>query len=265
MIFLKRLLSLLAVLCFIFLMCGCQQKNEPADIAATTLPVYTFTAQLCHNTDLTVTQVVNQNVSCLHDYTLQVSQARALEAADAVVVSGAGLDEFVFDIIDKKEKIINASANIDLFCSTSHGDEHSHVHDHDPHIWLSPEKATQMANEICSGLCVRFPEYAESFRENLLFLQSRLDALNTYAQNSLGELRCTKLITFHDGFSYFAEACGLSVLKAIEEESGSETSAKELKELIELVQDENIPAIFVERNGSVAAAEIIAILLQKRL
>ena len=44
----------------------------------------------------------------------------------------------------------------------------------------------------------------------------------------------------------------------MEEESGSEASALELRELIELVEAHRLPAIFVERSGSDAAAKIIA-------
>ena len=41
----------------------------------------------------------------------------------------------------------------------------------------------------------------------------------------------TGLVTFHDGFQYFARAYGLPLLAAIEEEAGSEASAKEIVEI----------------------------------
>ena len=44
----------------------------------------------------------------------------------------------------------------------------------------------------------------------------------------------------------------------MEEESGSEASASELKELILLVRQHQIPAIFTEVNGSSSAASVIA-------
>ena len=50
----------------------------------------------------------------------------------------------------------------------------------------------------------------------------------------------------------------MQILKAVEEESGSEASAKELIELIDLVRSNEISAIFTETNGSTSAAEIIA-------
>ena len=44
----------------------------------------------------------------------------------------------------------------------------------------------------------------------------------------------------------------------MEEESGSEASAKELIHLIEEVEHHQLPALFTEKSGSVSAAGIIA-------
>ena len=86
----------------------------------------------------------------------------------------------------------------------------------------------------------------------------KLDALQAYGESELSNIKCRKLITFHDGFSYFAESFDLHIVKAVEEESGSEASAKELIELIDLVKTNQLPAIFTESNGSTSAADIIA-------
>ena len=59
-------------------------------------------------------------------------------------------------------------------------------------------------------------------------------------------------------YGYFADAFGLTILEAVEEESGSEASAKELIHLIEEVEHHSLPAIFTEKSGSVSAASIIA-------
>ena len=67
-----------------------------------------------------------------------------------------------------------------------------------------------------------------------------------------------EILTFHDGFAYLADAFGIEIVEAIEEESGAEASAKELIHLIEEVRHHDIRAIFVETNGSGSAASIIA-------
>ena len=255
----KRLFLLLII--FIFLLSGCARQEAPAKVAATTLPVYEFTARLCEGTDITVARLITENVSCLHDYSLNVRQVKAAEAAELIVISGAGLEEFMEDILSNKSTI-DASVGIDLLESTVHEHEHEHGHGHDheedPHIWLSPANAKIMAANICESLCNQYPMHSETFQSNLKVLFSDLDTLEAYGQAQLSTLRHHDLITFHDGFGYFAEAFGLHILEAVEEESGSEASAQELKHLITVVQEHNLPAIFIEINGSVSAADVIS-------
>ena len=246
-----------ALLALLVLLSGCRSQSQPAQIAATTLPVYEFTSRICADTPLTVTRLVTESVSCLHDYSLNVRQVKAAEAAQVVVISGAGLEDFLDGILDDSD-ILDSSEGITLLHMEEEYD-HDHEdyhHEDDPHIWLSPENAKGMAGNICAGLSRRYPEYADVFSENRDGLLEDLDALQSYGKSSLSDLDCRNLVTFHDGFSYFAQAFDLTILEAVEEESGSEASAQELKHLIGIVHD--LPAIFTERNGSTSAAEVIS-------
>ena len=258
---------LIYIMLLALLMVGCANTGESARIAATTLPVYEFTARICRGTPLTVTQLVTEEVSCLHDYSLNVKQVKAAEAAELIVISGAGLEEFMEDILEGKPTV-DASANIELIMPEEHhhghiheneeSDHDGHDHEQDPHIWLSPANAATMARNICTGLSARYPLHSDVFSANLAALLEELDVLHQYADAELQDLSCRELITFHDGFAYLADACGLTILDAIEEESGSEASAKELIHMIEEVEHHQLPAIFTEKNGSVSAAGIIA-------
>ncbi len=256
----KRILILFLI---ILLLSGCSSKAEPAQIAATTLPVYEFTARLCKGTPLAVTRLITEEVSCLHDYSLNVRQVKAAEAAEIIVISGAGLEEFMEDLLENATTI-DASRGIQLIAPEEHDHGHAevshdgHNHEEDPHIWLSPANASIMAENICRELRQAYPEHQSVLEDNLLVLQQELDTLNTYGQQRLQNLSCRDLITFHDGFTYFADAFDLHILQAVEEESGSEASAKELISLIEEVEHHQLPAIFTEKSGSVSAAGIIA-------
>lgn len=255
--YLKMILTALLSL----LLCGCAPAGEPAQIAATTLPVWEFTSRLCDGTPITVTRLVTEQVSCLHDYSLNVRQVKAAESAETIVISGAGLEDFLDDLLINAS-VIDASEGIPLLCGEEHEEEHhhdeGHHHEEDPHIWLSPVNAEAMVRNICTGLSARYPQYAQAFQNNLGLLISDLDALEQYGKDTLANLQCRELITFHDGFSYFADAFGLSIVKAVEEESGSEASARDLIELVTLVEEHRLPAVFTEVSGSTSAAGIIA-------
>lgn len=255
----KKAFCWLFVCILLFIMPGCSRDTESADVVATTKPVYDFTIYLCENTDIQVDRLITENVSCLHDYTLQVNQMQSIESAQLVVISGAGLEDFLRDALEQANCIVDSSEGIDLHCGGHSHDAHDdHHHETDPHIWLSTENAGKMAENICAGLSSHFPQYSDTFQKNLSHLQSRLNELHNYGANTLRDLSSRNIITFHDGFAYFAEEWDLNIVHSVEEESGSEASAMELKELINLVRQYNIPAIFTEENGSTSAAKIVA-------
>ena len=258
----RRICLILLLVCL--LLSGCQTADTPAMVVATTLPVYDFTVALCQNTDITVERLINESVSCLHDYSLSVSQVKAVESAEIIVCSGAGLEDFLSDLLENSVKV-DASAGISLLCTSHSHDHDDHAHhahedtqEFDAHIWLSPANASCMAKNIAAGLIDHYPQHEQQIQNNLTALLQNLDVLQHYGQQTLSELRSRDLITFHDGFSYFADSFDLHILEAVEEESGSEASAKELIHLITLVQDHKLPAIFTETHGSVSAANVIS-------
>ncbi len=257
----KKLCIFITLLVLAGILFGCANTASTPQVAATTLPVYEFTAWLCQGTDIQVARLVNESVSCLHDYTLQVSQMRTVESAEVMILSGAGLEAFLEDILDSSATTIDSSAGISLFSGEEthiHEQAHEHDHAHDPHIWLSPVNAKLMAKNICSGLSECFPENADTFAANLFTLNTKLDALEDYGKEALSQLTCRELITFHDGFAYFADAFDLTILHAMEEESGSEAAASEIIEIVQMVDAHQLSAIFTETNGSTAAASIVA-------
>ena len=250
-----------ATIIICLMLCGCAPAPVPAKIAATTLPVWEFTSRLCDGTGISVTRLVTESVSCLHDYTLQVGQMRAIESAEMIVISGAGLEEFLEDALHGAAVTVDASAGIELFCPEEdpghdHSD-HEHHHDNDPHIWLSPVNAAVMVRNICDGLIARYPQFEAQFLQNRSVLIAELEALDQYGNTQLENLSQREIITFHDGFAYLADHYNLHILRAVEEESGSEASAAELIELIELVNSHQLRAIFTEVSGADSAARII--------
>ena len=226
----KRIAYVLVFALLLSGMAGC--TTEPAaQIAATTAPVYQFTSLLCEGSGITVTRLITEKVSCLHDYALNVRQVKAAEAAEVIVISGGGLEDFMADLLDQA-KVIDSSTGMVLLGCEDHQHE-GHHHEHDAHYWLSPAYAKQMATNICQGLIQQYPNHKALFETNLQSVLAQLDQLQAYGDAQLSRLSCRDLITFHDGFTYFAEAFDLTILEAIEEEAGSEASAQELKRLID--------------------------------
>ncbi len=240
----KRLWALLLTLA---LLAGCAPnpvEDGKTHILCTTYPIYLFTTAVTEGVEgVEVELLVDQQTSCLHNYTLTVRDMKAIEGADIIIMNGAGLEEFMDDALARSDaQVIDCSENIDLLPSLDHhhhDNEDEDEHEVDPHYWMDPRRAGQMIWNIAHGLGLDIP--------------TSLPRLFSEGQGPL-----FPLITFHDGFQYFADAYGLELLKSIEEEEGAEASARELMEIIQLVEEYDIPAIFVERNGSRRSADVIA-------
>ena len=257
----RKIIAYILFAAMLFLFSGCNSP-EYAQVAATTATVYEFAQRLCSGTDISVAQLITENVSCLHDYTLQTKQMRLIENAEAVLISGAGLETFLDDVLVGATKIIDASTGISLICHENahahHHENNGHSHENDSHIWLSPANARIMVQNIYDGLVVLYPQSEAILADNLGALLADIDALEQYAHETLQSLSTREIITFHDGFGYMAEAFDLQILHAIEEESGSEASAAELIEIAQLIMQHNLRCIFTESNGSTSAAQIIS-------
>lgn len=262
---LKRIVSvILAVFLILSCFCGCTQEKESGlQIAATTWPVYQFTAAVCEGSGLSVTQVVTGQVSCLHDYTLTVRQMQAIEDADLIIMSGCDLEEFMEDALAGAQDVIECCDGVSFLEGEAHGhgeEEHEHDHEHeaDPHIWMDPDNAAIMVDNIAKALSERYPAQAALFSGNAAAYCEQLRALKAYGEETLRELSCRELVTFHDGFAYFAAAFDLTILAALEEEDGAMASAATIEQIIGLVQEHALPAIFTETFGSDSAATVIA-------
>ena len=245
----QRIFAILLALALLLSGCAAQKSKPSADILATTAPVAQIVGAITAGTDLTVATLISEPVSCVHDYALSVDQMRAVEQAKHIVISGAGLEEFMADVLTSRA-VIDASEGLALLP----GEEG----ESDPHTWLAPDNMIAMTRTVEAALAAEYPQHAALFAENADIWCEKLDELQSYGEQHLADLSCRRLVTFHDGFAYFAQAFGLEIAASMEIEAGSEPSARELEEIISLLQDQNIPAVFTEINGTVDAAELVS-------
>lgn len=267
----KRTLSLLLTVFLLLAGCAAPSQGEPAgeetlSVVATTYPVYLLACEVARDVEgVTVTPLVNQAVSCLHDYSLTVNDMKALEGADLILLNGVGLEDFMDDALEAVQTPrADCSQGIELLAMAQpghvhQGEEEPHDGDADPHIWLDPVRACQMVSNISQALSDLDPDHSGAYSRNAEMARGALTAAQGEISQLLQDkLTCRELITFHDGFAYFADAFGLDLLYAIEEEEGSEATAQEIAQVAQLVRGHELPAIFTEVNGSNASAQAIA-------
>ena len=266
------------LLAAVFLLTACGQsfttKSEDdgvLTVVATTYPVYLFASAVTEGVDgVEVLRLDTGSTSCLHDYNLTVNDMKKIEKADVIAINGAGLEEFMEDALHTSDAlVIDCSEGVHLLENESHHhDEHDHSHDghdhghFDPHYWMDAENAGIMVENIAAALSELDTSNAQTYRTNAMEQGLVIKTWDSQIEDSfrLAEetgVEIPGLITFHDGFRYFCHTYGLDLLESIEEEAGSEASAKEIVEITHLVKEHDIPVIFTEVNGSDATAKAI--------
>ena len=273
----KKLLPLLMVTGLLLTACApdpSPNADEPEDadalsIVATTYPIYLFASEVTRGAEgVTVSLLVNQDLSCLHDYTLTVNDMKLLETADVLIINGADLDNFVADTLaatpgQESSILVDCSQNIQLLTAEEHDHDHDDYDDHhhgafDPHYWMDPYLAATAVETIAAALIKLHPAAETIYQSNAEAAVLALESARDSMQTRLESLIARELITFHDGFQYFAQAFDFVILLSIEEEEGREASAKVIAEAAALVSGYGLPAIFTELNGSDATAQAIA-------
>ena len=114
-----------------------------------------------------------------------------------------------------------------------------------------------LLENLAGGLSQLDPDHAALYATNARLAREQLTQAYDLMKTSLESLSCRELITFHDGFSYFADAFDLTILRAMEEEAGSEASAREVADIVAEIRLHQLPAIFTEVNGADATAQMI--------
>lgn len=260
--------GILAIAMLVTGCCSCtstRSKEEKTLIVASFYPVYIFTLNLVDGIDgVEVKSMAQQNVGCLHDYTLTARDVKLLDDASLFVMNGAGMESFIEDVYESVEglKTVDSSAGIEVLCEDEHThsqDEHAHEHSHsqNAHIWLSLDNAFKQVENIKNGICEEFPELEEKVTENFNKYIARLGKLVVQRDDFAEQVKGKKVLSFHGAYEYMAAETGLVIIDTIESDEGGEPSAKELAHLTNEIEEQGVKALFIEPYYEGSAAEIL--------
>ena len=254
-----KILSLLLLVLSVALV-GCGGADKPAEkktaepfrIVTSFYPMYVATINITDGVDgVEVYNMTKPQTGCLHDYQLMTEDMKTLEKADAFVINGAGMEDFMDKVTEqqKKLKVIDASRGIEL------------IHDEEgdnPHVWLSVTDAITQVRNIADQLKEADPVHAAQYEKNAAAYIEKLTSLKSEMHAALDNVPHKDIVTFHEAFPYFAQEFKLNIIGVVEREPGTEPTPTELQETIEQVKALPSKVLFTEPQYSPAAAETIA-------
>lgn len=263
----KKVICLLALLLACALLGGCALAGDAGKTFVTSFyPMYVFTLNIAKDVpDVKVVNLAGESVGCLHDYQLKTRDMATLEKADALIINGGGMEQFMDKVIAQQPQltVIDAGSDIEMLCSEEEHDHEGHDHDHahemvNAHVWLDPALAIRQVQNIADGLAAVDGENAQRYQENASAYIARIETLHSELKESLAPLAGCEIVTFHEAFDYFAGAYGLHVAAVIAGDSGEEPSTRQIAKVCDLVNGLAVKALFIEPQYPAKSAETIA-------
>lgn len=237
-------------ICFtlIFILTSCSLTDNTniydenkINITTTIFPYYDFTKAIVGN---------KANVSMLlplgaesHTYEPSPKDILKINNSNLFICTGGESDSWIkniFENTDNKDiKLINL---IDV-CSPIREDTHEHF---DEHIWTSPKNAITIINKICEELCKIDPTNSNQYlsnKENYLKSIYELDEeLKDIISNSK---RNTLIFADRFPFIHLANDYNINYFSAFSScTEHTEASIKTVTQLIDKINEENIPKVF---------------------
>lgn len=253
----KRLVVLLVLSAVLY-----ESDAEEKLILCSFYPMYILTQNIAEDVPgVSVECMTRVEAGCLHGYQLTPQDMKKLNAAYALIINGGGMESFLDKAIAQFPglRVIDASEGIQLIEAEGHqhGDHHNE-HRFNPHVWVSISGAISQVKNICKGLTVIDSGNAQKYRSNADRYIRSLEELKRKMHQGLSEISDRSIITFHEAFPYFAREFNLNVAAVIEREAGSEPSARELAEIIKLIKEKKVEAIFIEPQYPAKTAQMIS-------
>ena len=246
--------------------------------------------------DLAALEVVMPSGVSPHEFQASARQAETMENADLLITNGAGFEAGMADIIESvasgETNVFTFADAVDL---QSLDDEHHHNasddhaanpeqgpehreesgsvddadgdHDHDsgspdPHLWTDPQRISTALEALEPVLGALDGLDATLLDEHFDRYQAEIQQLITDIDDELAVIPPERrvLVTNHEVFGYFADRFDFRVAGAIipSLSTNAQASAAGMDDLVDLIDTEGVPAIFVESTQSTRLANAIA-------
>lgn len=250
-------------------------NSNKIQIIATLFPNYDFVKQIGGD-KVEVTLLLNAGVDS-HNYEPSVRDMRNISDSDIFIYTGFTSEPWAEEIIDSLEnsncKIVDSSKNIELIeseefaesynaigsSSHEHSDDLEH-YEYDGHIWLDPQNAIKMIDNICDALCEYDESNSEYYRENAENYKNEIQELDLEIEEAMNNLDSNVLVFGGEfAYSYFIKRYDLeyvSVYSSCGEEA--EPSVQEVRSVIDYINENDVKKVYYEELSEGTVAKMIS-------
>ncbi|HEY6699049.1 MAG TPA: metal ABC transporter substrate-binding protein [Acidimicrobiales bacterium] len=195
-----------------------------------------------------------------HEFQASARQVATMRDADVLIINGAGFEEGLTDSIEAAEQDgVPTFAAIDAVDTLQlPGDGGT-----DPHFFTDPARMASAAQGIADFLVDEVPSLdTPAFADQAQATIDELHALDGEVEQTLSAVPPDRrtLVTNHEVFGYFADRYGFEVEGAVipAGTTQAEPNAAQLAELAHTIEEQDVPAIFVETSSPTRLADALA-------
>ncbi|WP_166238270.1 metal ABC transporter solute-binding protein, Zn/Mn family [Paenibacillus turpanensis] len=137
----------------------------------------------------------------------------------------------------------------------AHEDEHEGF---DPHTWLSPLMAQQMAGKIKDKLIEIDPAHKADYEANFNKLNAKLGQLHQQYKETITAAPSKEIVVSHQAFGYIARDYGLTQMPIMGLAPDAEPTAQDMKRIAEFAREHQVKVIYFEELVSDKLAKTLA-------
>ncbi|WP_442595644.1 metal ABC transporter substrate-binding protein [Neobacillus sp. D3-1R] len=246
---------------------GCAPSEKDINKDSGKLTVYTTVYPLKYFTERIAGDLVTVDTiypAGADEHTFEPSQRDMMTLADSdlFIYIGLGLEGFVekakTTLKNEDVTLVAAGEKLNPADLTASHDEEEHEHgDIDPHVWLDPVYANELALAIKDALVEKLPDKKETFETNYQKLSKELAQLDSSFQTTISNSKQKDIIVSHSAFGYWEKRYGLHQISITGLSTASEPSQKDLEEIVKIADEKNLHYIFFEQNVSSKLGKIL--------
>lgn len=230
------------------------KENDNLKIVTSFYPMYIMTMNITNGVeDVQVSNMAENYVGCIHDYTLKTEDLKKFENANIFIENGYGMEVFSQKIIDSypQVKIIESAKGITDVIKEESGDVNAH-------FWTSIDNYILQVQEIANQLSNIDSKNADTYKNNAnTYIQKLNDLKNSY-EDKIESLKGKKVISLNESFSYLFKTLGIEEILIETDHEQSSLSAETVKNVIDKMNGENINSIIIAENDNEQNAKAIA-------
>lgn len=193
----------------------------------------------------------------IHDYEPTPSDVRKAAQADLILANGlnleAWLDQFLQDSQAPSVTVSDGIKPIPISEDAGAGAPN-------PHAWMSPTAAQTYIDNIAAAFSQLDPANTQGYQQRARDYKQQLAEIQGQLISSLAHLPADQrlLVTCEGAFSYLAADAGLDEAYLWAVNSDGETGARRIRQLIDTVRNQQVPAVFCESTVSNRAMQQVA-------